>query len=48
VAVTGGDVLLAKQEFEKVCCVQQLPAYFELFGTSKPFRRQMRRLLGKT
>lgn len=47
VAVTGGDVMLAQQDFQEGCRVQPLSTYFELFGASKPFRRQMKCLLGK-
>lgn len=47
VALTGGDILLAKREFGRVCRIGQLPAYFEAFEQSKPFRRQIKYLLGK-
>ena len=46
VALTGGDVRLAKQEFGKKCRIRKLPTYFQLFKQSKPFKRQMKYLLG--
>ncbi len=46
-ALTGGDILLAKKVFGRQCRIGKLPAYFSTFEQSKPFRRQMKRLLGK-
>ena len=45
VALTGGDGSLAKKEFGRICSVTPLPGYFEAFEQSKPFKKQMRRLL---
>ena len=45
VALTGGDILLAQKEFGKICRVKKLPGYFEAFGQSNSFRRQMKSLL---
>lgn len=47
VALTGGDIRLAKRAFGHICKIGQLPMYFEAFGQSKPFRRYMRNLLNK-
>jgi len=47
VALTGGDFRLAKRFLGRRCKIGRLPMYFEAFGQSKPFRRQMKRLLGK-
>lgn len=45
VALTGGDVSLAKSEFGGMCSIGELSAYFTAFEQSKPFRKQMKRLL---
>jgi len=47
VALTGGDFRLAKHFLGHCYRIRRLPAYFEAFGQSKPFRRQMKRLLDK-
>ena len=47
VALTGGDFRLAKRFLGRRCKIGRLPMYFEAFGQSKPFRRQMKRLLSK-
>lgn len=47
VALTGGDLQLAKRMLGHSCNIDRLPMFFEAFGQSKPFRRQMKRLLGK-
>lgn len=47
VAMTGGDISLAKQELGRGCYIIQLPAYFGIFESSKPFKRQMKRLLNE-
>jgi serine/threonine protein kinase len=47
VALTGGDFRLAKCLLGRRCRIGRLPMYFEAFGQSKPFRRQMKQLLGK-
>ena len=47
VALTGGDVALAKKEFGRRCRVHKLSPYFRAFGQAKPFRRQMKYLLGR-
>ncbi len=47
VALTGGDFRLAKRYLKRKCKIGRLPMYFEAFGQSKPFRRQMKLLLGK-
>lgn len=46
VALTGGDVILAKREFGRNIRIGKLSSYFQAFETSKPFGRQMKRLLG--
>ena len=46
VAVTGGDISLAA-EWGEECRINKLPPYFEVFGTSKPFKREMKLLLDK-
>ncbi len=48
VALTGGDISLAKGEFGRDNRIRPLPMYFEAFEQSKPFRRQMKCLLGRT
>lgn len=45
VALTGGNAALAKQKFGKNFCVTKLPSYFQAFKQSKPYGRQMKRLL---
>ena len=45
VALTGGNIALAKREFGRMCRIRPLPAYFEAFGQSNIFRRQMKCLL---
>jgi len=47
VALTGGDISLAAAEWGDKCRIVKLPAYYEEFKTSKPFKRQMKQLLGK-
>ena len=47
VALTGGNLFLAKKEFGKVGRICRLPEYFEAFEQSKSFKRQMKHLLGK-
>ena len=47
VALTGGDIRLARRFFGHTCRIGRLSMYFEAFGQSKPFRRQMKRLLNK-
>ena len=47
VALTGGDRSLAERELGEVCHVEQLPTYFEDFGQTENFRRQIKRLLRK-
>ena len=47
VALTGGDIRLAKRAFGPGCKIGWLPMYFEAFGQSKPFRRELKRLLNK-
>jgi len=47
VALTGGDISLAAAEWGAGCRIKKLPAYFEAFGPSKPFKRKMKYLLGK-
>lgn len=47
VALTGGDRLLAERELDGVCCIEQVPAYYEAFGQTENLRRQMNRLLNK-
>ena len=46
-ALTGGNASLATKEFDRRCRIKKLPAYFEAFGPSKPFKRQMKYLLNK-
>ncbi len=46
-ALTGGDCSLAEREFGKQCHIGMLPGYFEAFEQSKPFKRRMKRLLGR-
>lgn len=45
VALTGGDLKLAKQTFGHSCRIGHLPMYFEAFGQSNPFGRYIKRLL---
>jgi len=45
VALTGGDVALAKREFGAWFYIKKLPAYFGFFKQSKPFKKSMKRLL---
>lgn len=45
VALTGGDIALAKKEWKGLCRVQKLTPFFCAFEQSKPFRRQMKHLL---
>ena len=45
VALTAGDVHLARKTFGKGWNVGYLPMYFEAFGHSKPFRKHIKRLL---
>ncbi|MBQ8039612.1 MAG: protein kinase, partial [Lachnospiraceae bacterium] len=45
VALTGGDKVLAKKEFGRVCHIAELPGYVRPFGESRPFRRQIKHLL---
>ena len=47
VALTGGDIRLAKRFLGKKWGIECLPLYFEAFGQSKPFRKHMKRLLKK-
>ena len=47
VALTGGDIRLAKQAFGHRCKIGRLPMYFEAFGQSKPYGRYIKRLLYK-
>ena len=47
VALTAGDIGLAKRTFKEICDVGRLPMYFEAFGDSKPFRKHMKCLLNK-
>jgi len=47
VALTGGDIVLAKKEFGSICRIKKLPSYCRAFGQSKPFKRQMKVLLDK-
>ena len=47
VALTGGDMNLAKQILGHSRPVGLLPMYFEAFGQSQPFKRQLKRLLNK-
>jgi hypothetical protein len=47
VALTGGDIRLAKRALGSFCQIGKLPMYFEAFGQSKPFRRSIKRLLNK-
>ena len=47
VALTGGDISLAKRTFGHICKIGRLPMYFEAFGQSKPFRRHIKNLLDK-
>lgn len=46
VALTGGDTLLAKRIFGRKIRVGKLSSYFQAFEKSKPYSRQMKRLLG--
>ena len=45
VALTGGDMALAKSEFGGICPIQPLPMYFGAFKHSGLFRKQMKLLL---
>lgn len=45
VALTGGDMVLAKREFGKMCKIQPLSPYFGAFKHSGLFRKQMKQLL---
>ena len=45
VALTGGDVALAKQELEGRCRIGRLPSYFRAFGSIKPFQKQIKYLI---
>lgn len=45
VALTGGDDCLAEQKFGGIGRIGRLPMYFEAFGSSKPFRKQVKYLL---
>jgi len=47
VALTGGDRSLAERELEEACSIEEVPAYFEAFGQTEKFRRQVKRLLKK-
>ena len=47
VALTAGDIRLAKQALGHTCRIGRLPMYFEAFGPSKPFIRHVKRLLDK-
>lgn len=45
VALTGGDISLAKQMYGKEHNIIKLPMYFKAFDKSKSFQRQMKQLL---
>ncbi len=47
VALTGGDIRLAKRALRHICRVGRLPMFFEAFGKSKPFGRYVKCLLDK-
>ena len=45
VALTGGDYSLANREFGRWFHIKKLSAYFRFFEQSKPFRRDMKKIL---
>ena len=45
VALTGGDIHLAKKQLLRFGTVVKLPLYFRAFKQSKPFKREMKKLL---